>query len=146
MPDALSLLPRRRVGEAEVDAEVDAGLDHFIGDVGEALVGAGPLGGRQRRHVARDCDHNVIAAENQVKRARDVRRVAFLPGGTTLVVLRGDMVHKNFWAIDLATGRERHLTAFGDDFAVGDFDVSPDGRELIFDREQDASDVVLIER
>jgi dipeptidyl aminopeptidase/acylaminoacyl peptidase len=81
-----------------------------------------------------------------VKRARGVRRVAFLPGGTTLVVLRGDMVHKNFWAIDLATGRERQLTAFGDDFAVGDFDVSPDGRELIFDREQDASDVVLIER
>ena len=78
--------------------------------------------------------------------SRGVRSVAFLPGENSLVVLRGDMVHKDFWAIDLDTGRERRLTSLGPEFSIGDFDVSPDGREIIFDREQDSSDIVLIER
>jgi hypothetical protein len=47
---------------------------------------------------------------------------------------------------DLKTGRERQLTALGRGFTIGDFDISPDGRELIFDRSKDQSDVVLIER
>ena len=81
-----------------------------------------------------------------IKLSRGVRRIAFLPGENALVVLRGDMIHKNFWAIDLSTGAERRLTNFGPDFMIGDFDVSPDGREIVFDREQDDSDVVLIER
>jgi Tol biopolymer transport system component len=78
--------------------------------------------------------------------SRGIRRMAFLPGQNALVVLRGDMVHKNFAAIDLATGAERPLTNFGPDFLIGDFDISPDGREIIFDREQDDSDVVVIDR
>ncbi len=72
--------------------------------------------------------------------------MAFLPGQKALVVLRGEMNHKNFWLIDLDSGRERPLTNFGLDFVVGDFDVSPDGREIVFDREQDNSDIVLIDR
>jgi len=47
---------------------------------------------------------------------------------------------------DLKTGRERQLTALGRGFTIGDFDISPDGRELLFDRSRDESDVVLIER
>ncbi|HSP34717.1 MAG TPA: hypothetical protein VLU46_10415 [Thermoanaerobaculia bacterium] len=35
---------------------------------------------------------------------------------------------------------------FGSSFALGDFDVSPDGREILFDRQQDNSDIVLAER
>jgi hypothetical protein len=31
-------------------------------------------------------------------------------------------------------------------FTIGDFDISPDGRELLFDRSRDESDIVLIER
>jgi Tol biopolymer transport system component len=78
--------------------------------------------------------------------SRGVRRLAFLPNENAVVVLRGDIVHKNFWAIDLETGRERQLTNFGSGFVIADFDVSPDGRAIVFDREQDSSDVVLIER
>jgi Tol biopolymer transport system component len=76
---------------------------------------------------------------------RGARRVAFLAGGTQLVVLRGELEHKNFWLVDLASGRERQLTSFGPDFVIGDFDVSADGREIVFDRVSEESDVVLID-
>ena len=85
-------------------------------------------------------------AQPKITLSRGVRRLAFLPRENALIVLRGDMVHKNFWAIDLGTGRERQLTNFGPNVVIGDFDVSADGREIVFDREQDDSDIVLIER
>jgi hypothetical protein len=47
---------------------------------------------------------------------------------------------------NLETGHERRLTNLGPEFVIDDFDVSPDGKEIVFDREQDSSDVVLIER
>jgi Tol biopolymer transport system component len=78
--------------------------------------------------------------------SRGARRFRFLPGQPALVVLRGDIEHKNLWAIDLTTGAERQLTNFGRDVIVGDFDVSADGREIVFERLQENSDVVLIER
>ena len=78
--------------------------------------------------------------------SRGARRFRFLTGSTALVVLRGDIEHKNLWALDLMTGFERQLTGFGRDVIIGDFDVSPDGREIVFERLQENSDVVLIER
>jgi len=63
-----------------------------------------------------------------------------------LVMLKGDVSYKEIWVRDLKTGRERQLTALGRGFTIGDFDISPDGRELLFDRSRDESDVVLIER
>jgi dipeptidyl aminopeptidase/acylaminoacyl peptidase len=77
---------------------------------------------------------------------RGARRLAFIPGGRTLAVLRGEMGHKNLWLIDLATGAERQLTNFGPEFTVRDFDISPDGREIVVEQVQEQSDVVLIER
>jgi Tol biopolymer transport system component len=76
---------------------------------------------------------------------RGARHVAFLPGGKTLGVLRGEMGHKNLWLIDLATGAERQLTDFGPDFTVRDFDISPDGREIVVEQVQQHSDLVLID-
>ena len=87
-----------------------------------------------------------LLPRREIVLSRGVRRIAFVPSQNAIVVLRGDMVHKDFWAIDLDTGRERQLTAFGADVMVGDFDLSPDGRDIIFDREQNTSDIVLIER
>jgi Tol biopolymer transport system component len=78
--------------------------------------------------------------------SRGARRVAFLGGDDALVTLKGDMSYKELWVRDLKTGRERQLTALGRGFTIGDFDISPDGRELLFDRSRDESDVVLIER
>jgi Tol biopolymer transport system component len=77
--------------------------------------------------------------------ARGARRLAFLPGRPALVVLRGEIAHKDFWLVDLETGSERRLTDLGAGFVVRDFDVSPDGREIVFERMQENSDVVLLD-
>jgi hypothetical protein len=37
------------------------------------------------------------------------------------------------------------VTELAQDFAVRDFDLSPDGRELVLERVQEHSDVVLVE-
>jgi Tol biopolymer transport system component len=76
---------------------------------------------------------------------RGARHLAFLPGGRTLVALRGEIQHKNLWLIDLESGSERQLTNLPPDFDIRDFDISPDGREVVFERMQDRSDVVLLD-
>jgi Tol biopolymer transport system component len=77
---------------------------------------------------------------------RGARHLAFLPGGRALVFLRGDIQHKNLWAIDLETGTERQLTNLAPDFDIRDFGISPDGREVVLERVQESSDVVLLDR
>jgi Tol biopolymer transport system component len=76
---------------------------------------------------------------------RGARRLAFLRGGRALVFLRGEIQHKNLWLIDLDTGAERQLTNLTPDFDVRDFDISPDGREVVLERVQEHSEVVLLD-
>ena len=78
--------------------------------------------------------------------SRGARRLAFLRDRHALVLLRGEITHKNFALVDLQTGSERLLTDFARDFLVRDFDVSPDGREIVFDQVRENSNVVLIDR
>ncbi len=76
---------------------------------------------------------------------RGARRLAFMPGRRSLLVLRGGMRHKNLWVIDLDTGAERQLTDFAPDFEVRDFDVSADGREVVVEQVREQSDIVLVD-
>jgi hypothetical protein len=77
--------------------------------------------------------------------SRGARRFAFLGGDDQLVFLRGDLSHKEFWSVDLRTGRERQLTDFGRGSTINDFDLSRDGTEVVFDRASEESDIVLID-
>jgi Tol biopolymer transport system component len=76
---------------------------------------------------------------------RGARRVAFLRDARALVILRGEIEHKNFWLVDLETGAERQLTNLARGFLIRDFDVSADGREIVFDRTQENSELALID-
>jgi dipeptidyl aminopeptidase/acylaminoacyl peptidase len=78
--------------------------------------------------------------------SRGARHVAFGPGPRALVVLRGDLRHRDLWRIELDTGAERRVTDVGPGFDLADFDVGPDGRELVLEQLQERSDIVLIER
>lgn len=64
-------------------------------------------------------------------------------GGNAWVVAKGIANDRDFWRVDIATGHLRRLTAFG--FAIGDFDVSAGGREIIVDPLREESDVVQID-
>lgn len=76
---------------------------------------------------------------------RGARHVAFLPATHSLVLLLGEIQHKNLWLINLETGVERPLTNLPANFDVRDFDISPDAHELILERVQQRSDVTLLD-
>jgi Tol biopolymer transport system component/DNA-binding winged helix-turn-helix (wHTH) protein len=76
--------------------------------------------------------------------SRGSRRFDFLGEGQ-LVVLKGDLSHKELWTVDLLSGEERRLTELGPGPLIHDFDISDDGREIVFDRVRDESDIVLME-
>ena len=78
--------------------------------------------------------------------SRGARRLVFRGGDDALVLLRGDISYKEFWELDLRTQSWRQLTNLGRSVTVGDFDISPDGREIVFDRMTEDSDIVLIDR
>jgi Tol biopolymer transport system component len=74
-------------------------------------------------------------------------RVRFLPDAKRLVYVDGLAIYRqNFWLLELATGATRQLTRLNDAGALRSFDVTPDGRFIVFDRSRDNSDIVLIER
>jgi hypothetical protein len=73
-------------------------------------------------------------------------RYRFLPNGKQLVVMLGKSFwSEEFWTFDLDSGRLRQLTNLQKRFWVKSFDVSPDGKQVLFDRYSDKSDIVLID-
>ena len=76
---------------------------------------------------------------------RGARHLVFLAGKRGVVFLKGEIGHKDLWLIDMETGAERQLTNLTSDFDIRDFDVSPDGREVVLERVQEHSDVVLLD-
>jgi Tol biopolymer transport system component len=76
---------------------------------------------------------------------RGARRLKFLSGGHELAFLRGSIEHKDLWLTDPDTGAERQLTTLPIDFDIRDFDISPDGREVVLERVQERSDIVLLD-
>ena len=77
---------------------------------------------------------------------RGARRVAFYPASESLVILDGEIGHKNFWLLDLASGAKRLLARLPADEDVRDFDVSPADAEIVFDRIEASSEMAVIDR
>jgi Tol biopolymer transport system component len=112
---------------------------------GQFLFYNGPQVGSsvEIRAVGLDGSHRRMPTLTLMRRAE---RIASLPGGATLVVLRGEVGSRDFALFDLQSGSERRLTAFEPGLAIEDFDVAADGSEIVFDRRLDQADIVLIER
>jgi serine/threonine protein kinase/Tol biopolymer transport system component len=72
-------------------------------------------------------------------------RYRFMSGGKQVVALLGDYLHQNFWMVDLETGQRRQLSNLKPGYSIGSFDVSPDGKQILFDRVRQNSDIVLID-
>jgi len=83
--------------------------------------------------------------QNLTNLTRGARHLKFLSGGRGLAFLRGSIEHKDLWLLDPETGAGRQLTNLPDDFDVRDFDISPNGREVVLERVQERSDIVLLD-
>jgi len=68
----------------------------------------------------------------------------FLPNGTGLVYLPF-IPSLDFSLVDFATKTSRQLTRLSDRGALGIFDITPDGKGIVFDRSRENSDIVLID-
>jgi Tol biopolymer transport system component len=65
---------------------------------------------------------------------------------SSLVFLKGGIFDKNLWIKDLKTGAERQLTNFSRELVINeDFNVSPDGQEIVFSRQKQNSNITLID-
>jgi Tol biopolymer transport system component len=72
-------------------------------------------------------------------------RVRFLPNGKALVYMQGQLPAQDFWLLDLATKKTRPLTRLNTSGAMRTFDITPDGKQIVFDRLRENSDIVLID-
>jgi Tol biopolymer transport system component len=72
-------------------------------------------------------------------------RVRFLPDGKSLVYMQGPLGSQDFWLLDLATKKTRQLTRLASTSRMRTFDVMPGGKQIVFDRLRDNSDIVLID-
>jgi len=68
----------------------------------------------------------------------------FLPDSASLVYLERTR-SLDFWRLDLKTGARRPLTRLGDFGLLHVFDISANGREIVFDRLRENSNIALIE-
>jgi Tol biopolymer transport system component len=72
-------------------------------------------------------------------------RYRFLPDGKAVIVMKGEGWQQNFWMLNLATEQMRQLTNLRPGFDMRSFDISRDGKQILFDRYRENSDVVLID-
>jgi Tol biopolymer transport system component len=73
-------------------------------------------------------------------------RYRFVPGRQTLVYIPGAAYSsQNLWTLDTATMKARQLSTV-DNRDTRTFDISPDGKQIVFDKLRDNSNIVLIDR
>ncbi len=82
----------------------------------------------------------------EINLQRDGERARFLPDGTGLVYMLGTTTAgQDFWLLDLRTMRPRRLTRLSNPAAMRTFDITSDGRRIVFDRLRENSDILLID-
>jgi serine/threonine protein kinase/Tol biopolymer transport system component len=72
-------------------------------------------------------------------------RVRFLPDGKSLIYMGGLLASQDFWLLDLGSMKSRLLTRLQNLAAMRTFDVTPDGKRIVFDRLRENAQVVMID-
>jgi len=72
-------------------------------------------------------------------------RVRFSRDGKSLIYMQGLLASQDFWLLDLAAMKSRPLTRLQNRAAMRTFDVTGDGKQIVFDRLRENSQVVMID-
>ena len=81
----------------------------------------------------------------EIKVRRLGERARFLPDGKSLIYMQGLLGSQDFWLLDLATMKSRLLTRLQNRATMRTFDITRDGKQIVFDRLRENSSVVLID-
>ena len=111
------------------------------GDLIVYAVPFGRAGGRDNLRAVRPDGTPVDMPDVQVRIGGAHR---FLRSGAGLVYLPA-VETRDFWLLELSSNTIRQLTRFSDRGYLNTFDITPDGKYLVFDRSRQNSDVVLID-
>jgi serine/threonine protein kinase/Tol biopolymer transport system component len=82
----------------------------------------------------------------EIKVQREGVRARFLPDGTGLVYMLGStLAEQDFWLLELSSMRSRRLTRLSSSAVMRAFDITPDGKRIVFDRLSEDSEILLID-
>ena len=112
----------------------------------DLIIYSGPQDGPFMPLLAVTSDGMKRKLPEEIGLLRYGERYRFLSDGS--VILMKKEVNKlagDFWMLDLESGKPRRLTQLEGNDEMRDFDITPDGKHIVFDRLSKNSDIVLIE-
>ncbi|NIL99900.1 MAG: hypothetical protein GTN89_02855 [Acidobacteria bacterium] len=107
------------------------------------IVYSGKQEGAEAPLLAVDPEGNPIDLPD-IQVWRGGERYRFTRDGSALIFMQGQPA-RDFELLDLKTMQRRVLTRFSGIATMRTFDVTPDGKSILFDRLYENSDIVLIE-
>jgi len=112
---------------------------------GKFILYSEPLGGSTMAVKAVTRNRAAVPMPQMVVPYTSGTPYRFLPGRRTLIFLKGTRFHfRNFYSMDLEDRSERQLTDLKRGTLIQSFDVTLDGKQIVFDRQKENADVVLI--
>jgi dipeptidyl aminopeptidase/acylaminoacyl peptidase len=114
---------------------------------GGVIVFGGPSVGRFQplQAVHPDGSPLQLPDDTQYRIRGEGQRFRFFPQGRQLVYMTGQQRRHDFVLLDLATMKSRTLTQLDNESNMLSFDITPDGKRIVFDRLRENSDIVLID-
>ena len=81
-----------------------------------------------------------------IRARRRLASTRFLPDGRGFVFTQGPPGVQDFWVMDFTTNTTRMIARVSNAGSINTFDITPDGQRIVFDRVEERSNLVLIER